>query len=130
MTKHILTAAVLAALWSLPSAAMQETPSGKQAGKKTSKTAQASTPPSDQDIANAKSQGLVWADPDSRVYYKSGDLYGKTKRGKFATEDDSKKQGIFEAPQTTSSKKGSKKRPDQSGIDDTIETHSSTAAKQ
>src|SRR5437773_6669595 len=123
MTKHILTAAVLAALWSLPGAAMQDTPSGKQAGKKTSKTARASTRPSDQDIANAKSQGLVWVDSDARVYYKDGDLYGKTKRGKFVLEDDAKKEGVFEAKQTPN--RQSKKRPDQSGIDDSIETHSS-----
>ena len=108
---------------------MQDTPSGKPAGKKVSKTTPASKPPSDQDIANAKSQGLVWVDPDARVYYKAGDLYGKTKRGKFATEDDAKKQGIFEKEAATS-KKGSKKRPDQSGIDASIETHTSTPPKQ
>jgi hypothetical protein len=85
-------------------------------------------PPSDQDIANAKSQGLVWIDPDARVYYKDGDLYGRTKRGKFALEDDAKKEGIFEAKETA--QRTTKKRPDQSGIDSSIETHSSTPPKK
>ena len=102
---------------------------GMQPGSTKSATkAKASTRPSDQDIANAKSQGLVWVDSDARVYYKDGDLYGKTKRGKFVLEDDAKKEGVFEAKQTPI--RQSKKRPDQSGIDDSIETHSSTAPKQ
>ena len=67
-------------------------------------------------------------DSDARVYYKDGDLYGKTKRGKFVLEDDAKKEGVFEAKLTPN--RQSKKRPDQSGIDDSIETHSSTAPKQ
>ena len=115
----------------MPVAAMQaDNAGGKQASRKASKAARGTASPSDQDIANAKSQGLVWVDPDARVYYKAGDLYGKTKRGKFATEDDAKKEGIFEAKEAAISKKGSKKRPDQSGIDDTIETHISTPPKQ
>jgi hypothetical protein len=99
-----------------------------QAGGAKSTKAKVSTRPSDQDIANAKSQGLVWVDTDARVYYKQGDLYGKTKRGKFALEDDAKKEGIFESKQVANRR--SKKRPDQSGIDDSIETHSSTPPKQ
>lgn len=84
--------------------------------------------PSAQDIANAKSQGLVWVDTGGRVYHKSGEFYGKTKHGKFVTEDTAKKEGFSEAPQPEPPKKGKKQR-DQSGLDSTIDTHSSTPPK-
>ena len=86
--------------------------------------------PSAQDIANAKSEGLVWSIADSHVYYTDGDSYGKTKHGKFMTEDEAKKMGMHKAAPTTSSKASRKKAPDQSGIDSTIETHSSTPPKK
>jgi hypothetical protein len=85
-----------------------------------------SKPPSSQDIAKAKSEGLVWSTADSHVYYKNGDSYGKTKHGRFMTEDEAKKMGMHKAEPTTSPKASGKKTPDQSGIDATIETHSST----
>ena len=122
MESRLLTAVVGIGLLLSPANGMQPG-STKRATK-----AKASARPSDQDIANAKSQGLVWVDSDARVYYKDGDLYGKTKRGKFVLEDDAKKEGVFESKQTPN--RQSKKRPDQSGIDDSIETHSSTAPKQ
>jgi hypothetical protein len=64
------------------------------------------------------------------VYYKDGDSYGKTKHGKFMTEDEAKKMGMHKATSTTYPKTSGKKTPDQSGIDATIETHSSTPPKQ
>jgi hypothetical protein len=128
--KLVFSAALVIVLLSL-AATLQGADSAKTVDKgvrtKQSKVAKL---PSDQDIGNAKSQGLVWVDPDTRVYYKAGDLYGRTKRGKFATEDDAKKEGVFEAKEIPSSEKGGKKRPDQSGIDSSIETHSSTAPRQ
>ena len=48
---------------------------------------------SDSDIAAAKSSGKVWVNLDSKVYHKSGRWYGKTKSGKFMTEDEAKAAG-------------------------------------
>jgi hypothetical protein len=48
---------------------------------------------SDADIASAKSSGKVWVNLDSKVYHKSGRWYGKTKSGKFMTEDEAKAAG-------------------------------------
>ena len=48
---------------------------------------------SDADIAAAKSSGKGWVNTDSKVYHKSGRWYGKTKTGKFMTEDEAKAAG-------------------------------------
>ena len=74
---------------------------------------------------------MVWVNLSTRVYHKGGDLYGHTKHGKFMNEDDAKKQGFREAKEPApSKKKGANKTPaDQSGIDATINTHSSTPPK-
>jgi hypothetical protein len=87
----------------------------------------AAAPPSAQDIANAKSEGLVWVNLKSRVYHKSGDSYGKTKHGKFISEEEAKKEGFVAAKEPATSKKS--KKPDQSGIDATIDTHATTPPK-
>lgn len=48
-------------------------------------TVQAQTPPS---------PGMVWVNTDSGVYHKSGSRwYGKTKQGKWMTEQDAQKAG-------------------------------------
>jgi hypothetical protein len=52
---------------------------------------------SDSDISSAKSTGKVWVNTDTGVYHKSGRWYGKTKQGKFMSEDDAKKAGYHEA---------------------------------
>jgi hypothetical protein len=105
-------------------------------GKSTvSKKTEATPPPSDRDIADAKSKGLVWVNLGTRVYHKDGEFYGKTKRGKFMNEEEAKKAGFHEAKEPGSSKKTSgstpqnKKRGDQSGTDATEATHKSTPAK-
>ena len=62
-------------------------PQAKAAGK------DQSTKPSPQDIADAKSKGLVWVNSSTHVYHKDGSFYGTTKRGKFMTEDEAVKAG-------------------------------------
>ena len=49
----------------------------------------ASTP----EISAAQSAGKVWVNTESGVYHKSGRWYGKTKQGKFMTEDEAKAAG-------------------------------------
>jgi hypothetical protein len=131
-TLTIVVASILAGALVLPCAAQTAGANSNAATKKSSagKT-EASPPPSAQDIANAKSQGSVWVNLNTRVYHKGGDLYGKTKHGKFMNEDDAKKQGFREAEEPkTAKKKGAKKAPaDQSGVDATINTHTSTPPK-
>jgi len=42
--------------------------------------------------------GMVWVNTQSKVYHKEGDrYYGKTKNGKWMTEDEAKKAGFKEA---------------------------------
>ena len=66
----------------------------------------AGKPPTSQEIDDAKSKGQVWVNTSTHVYHKSdSSLYGKTKRGKFMTEDDAKKGGFRQANETGSSKK-------------------------
>lgn len=48
---------------------------------------------SDAQIASAKAGGMVWVNTDTGVYHKDGRWYGKTKAGKFMSEDDAKKAG-------------------------------------
>lgn len=51
---------------------------------------------SDADIAAAKAAGKVWVNTGTKVYHKGGQWYGKTKQGKFMTEDEAKKAGFTE----------------------------------
>ena len=48
---------------------------------------------------------MVWVNTDSGVYHKSGQFYGKTKKGQFMTEDDAKKAGYHQAKSEIGSKK-------------------------
>ena len=88
----------------------QTTPSKETKTTKSSsaKTTQATPAPTDKEIADAKSKGLVWVNLSSGVYHKEGKFYGKTKKGKFMSEDDAKKAGYHEAKSETSSKSNSK----------------------
>ena len=56
-------------------------------------TAQSKTGNSTADIAAAKAAHKVWVNLDTGVYHKGGRWYGKTKNGKFMTEDEAKKAG-------------------------------------
>jgi len=68
------------------------------------KIREATPAPSDTEIAAAKAKGMVWVNLSSKIYHKEGKFYGKTKRGKFLSEDDAKKAGYRDANAETSSK--------------------------
>ncbi len=88
-----------------------QTASAKDSKTTKSSSAKTSTDtaaPSDSEIADAKTKGMVWVNLSSKVYHKEGKFYGKTKRGKFMTEDDAKKAGYREAKTETSTKAKSK----------------------
>ena len=51
---------------------------------------------------------MVWVNLGSGVYHKEGKFYGKTKRGKFMSEDDAKKAGYREAKTEAAPKASSK----------------------
>ena len=65
----------------------------KEAPAKTTAKAKATATASDKDIADAQAKGLVWVNTSTKVYHKSGRYYGKTKQGKFMTEEDAQKAG-------------------------------------
>jgi len=88
----------------------QPTPSkdSKTTKSSTAKSAEVTAAPTDSEIADAKTKGMVWVNLSSKVYHKEGKFYGKTKRGKFMSEDDAKKAGYGEAKTETSTKAKSK----------------------
>ena len=75
----------------------QTNPSGSQAPAANStppaKSSSANAAISATEIAAAKASHKVWVNLDSGVYHKGGRWYGKTKNGKFMTEDEAKKAG-------------------------------------
>jgi hypothetical protein len=69
------------------------TASRKKSSSKTTGQSSAST----EEIAAAKASGKVWVNLDSGVYHKAGRWYGKTKNGKFMSEDEAKQAGYRES---------------------------------
>lgn len=55
-------------------------------------------PPTDAEIAAARSKGLVWTNPTTKVYHKGGEFYGKTTSGKFMSEADAIRQYYRPSP--------------------------------
>jgi hypothetical protein len=65
-----------------------------QAAKTAKTTTPAAGAPTAAQIADAKAKGMVWCNPNSKVYHMSTDkYYGTTKRGSFMTEADAKAAG-------------------------------------
>lgn len=51
-------------------------------------------------------KGMVWVNTSTKVYHKEGDrYYGKTKQGKFMTEEDAIKAGYRAAKEPPAKKK-------------------------
>jgi hypothetical protein len=71
--------------------------SNTAAGKKSSSRNTGKGSASTEEIAAARSSGKVWVNLDSGVYHKSGRWYGKTKNGKFMSEDEAKQAGYRES---------------------------------
>ena len=49
------------------------------------------------EIAAAKAKGEVWVNLDTGIYHKGGRWYGKTKNGKFMTQQEAKAAGYKES---------------------------------
>ena len=68
------------------------------------KTSAVSAAPTDAEIADARSKGMVWVNTSTKVYHKDGAFFGKTKKGKFMTEDEATKAGYRAAKEPAAKK--------------------------
>ena len=103
----------LAAALSMVGTGIAQVPAAKTTGQAKSSTqskAAVATPaPTAQEIADAKTKGMVWVNTSTKVYHKDGQFYGTTKHGKFMSEDDAKKAGFKAAKEPVAKKTSPKK---------------------
>jgi hypothetical protein len=114
-SKLTLFAAAMFAALTLSSGAMAQTPAPAAKPKTNAPAASTSKPaatkaaptaaPTQAEIADAQSKGMVWVNTSTKVYHKSGKFYGATKHGKFMTEADAQKAGYKEAKEGPAAKK-------------------------
>ena len=84
----------------LTSAATQSSSPSSQSAPATTQAkapAPAGSQPSASEIAAAKASHKVWVNLNTGLYHKRGRWYGKTKDGKFMTEDEARKAGYKRA---------------------------------
>jgi hypothetical protein len=90
--KKLITALAFAAFATV---AFAQTPASTTQKKKVVAAVPA---PTEQEIADARAKGMVWVNTSTKAYHKEGKYFGKTKHGKFMTEDDAKAAGYTAAP--------------------------------
>src|SRR5260221_9563046 len=100
----MMTALGTALSMSVPVIAQTTAKTTDQAKSSKDKAAAATTAPTQAEIADAKSKGLVWVNTSTKVYHKDGPNYGTTKKGKFMTEADAQKAGYKAAKEPVSKK--------------------------
>jgi hypothetical protein len=106
--KSTLLITAFAGILSMVAFAAPQTPAPRAADPAKSSTQKkattAATAPTDAEIADARAKGLVWVNTSSKVFHKDGEFYGKTKHGKFMTEDEARKHGYKAAKEPASKK--------------------------
>jgi hypothetical protein len=96
--KKLITALAFAAFATVtfaqtPASTTTQTTTTTKTTKEKKKVVAAVPAPTEQEIADAKAKGMVWVNTGTKVYHKEGKYYGKTKQGKFMTEDEAKAAG-------------------------------------
>jgi hypothetical protein len=94
-TAWIVVLYILSVLLPATAVAKPQTGSDSQtkAADKSKSAKSESATPSAAEIAAAKASHKVWVNLNTGIYHKRGRWYGKTKNGKFMTEDEAKKAG-------------------------------------